>query len=152
MLKPGGVFATSTWYHEAWVDDVRCALSVLPGNPPFPSSSREMICCWGQGPMHEPNYVKSLFHARGFGDVKVELHSDLMPMYNAEDFCDIYTVFLDGIAARYWTKAETETLMPLVKPAIIKFLNNKYGEGKQFTTERISVMASGRKPLWAWWW
>jgi hypothetical protein len=146
MCKSGGTFSISTWYYEAWNTDVKSAINALDTSLPWPETSDELIMAWATGPWQIPAYCKSMLAARGFIDVKVELKSVHMPMDNADDFADIYEAFIEMVTDKYWTEAQRQNYRPLVRNAVTTHLNARYGEGKAFTTERVAVMAVGRKP------
>jgi hypothetical protein len=94
-----------------------------------------------------PSYVASQLTARGFVDIKVEILSVHMPIHDTADFCDIYTAFIEMVTDKYWTEEQRESCRPLIRPALMKYFNAKYGEGKPFTTERVNIMATARKPF-----
>lgn len=146
MLKPGGTFSFSTWFYEAWREDVAHAISTLPNPPPWPQTSDELIMAWATGPWHLPSYCRAMLLAAGFKDVKVELLSVHMPMRDAEDFCDIYEAFIEMVTDKYWTEEQRNRCRPLIRGAVSRELNKKYGEGRGFTTERVNVMVTAKKP------
>ncbi|ORY55105.1 putative UbiE/COQ5 family methyltransferase [Pseudomassariella vexata] len=127
MLKPNGCFAVSLWHIEGWIYDVRDALSNLPGSPPWPQDSDELISAWAMGPWHNVRFVKATFQAAGF-------------------FCYIFRAFMRCVTDDYWTPEQRAQCMPLIEPALKDFFNKKYGLGQPFTVERTAIMASGRKP------
>ncbi|KAF4632249.1 hypothetical protein G7Y89_g5880 [Cudoniella acicularis] len=84
--------------------------------------------------------------ANGFVDVEVKLFSLHMPMHDAEDFADIYEAFIEMVTDKYWTEDQRQKYRPLIRNVVTTTINAKYGEGKSFTTERVAVMATARKP------
>lgn len=148
MLKPSGTFATSTWLIEGWVPDTRDAIAAanLPGNPPWPQSSDELVAAWALGPWHTRSFVESSFRAAGFVDVKIEIVTRHIEMHDADDFNFIFRAFVRVVTDVYWTQSQRDECLPLVEGAFKTFLEGKYGVGKGFTVERTSIMASGRKP------
>ncbi|KAJ4412850.1 hypothetical protein N0V82_008701 [Gnomoniopsis sp. IMI 355080] len=148
MLKPSGTFATSTWLVEGWVPDTRDAIAAanLPGNPPWPQSSDELVAAWAMGPWHSPAFVESMYRAAGYVDVKTDVVTRHIEMHDADDFNFIFRAFVRVVTDVYWTQKQREECLPLVPAAFKQFLESKYGVGKGFTVERTSIMASGRKP------
>jgi hypothetical protein len=146
MCKPGGNFSLSTWHYEAWNNEVKAALATLPNPAPWPETSDEFSMAWATGPWHSPNYVKSMLLARGFMDVKAELLPAHVLMRDAEDFYYMFEGLILMTSDKYWTDEQKKRSRPLVKEAVIREVNNRNGEGTEFTTERCNIMATGRKP------
>lgn len=146
MCKSGGTYSISTWFYEAWNADVQHAISTLPNAPAWPKTSDELIIAWATGAWHIPSYCKDMLAAAGFVDIKVELLSVHMPMHNSEDFVDIYEAFIEMVTDKYWTKEQKIRCRPLIKEAVLRTCNAKYGEGQPFTTERVNILVTGRKP------
>lgn len=128
--------------------DTRDAIAAanLPGNPPWPQSSDELVAAWALGPWHMPSFVESMFRAAGYVDVKTEIVTRHIEMHDVDDFIFIFRAFVRVITDSFWTQQNRDECLPLVPGAFKKFLEGKYGVGKPFTVERTSIMASGRKP------
>jgi hypothetical protein len=147
MLKPGGTFALSVWHKELWSYDVRDALCQLPGHPNWPQSSDELVNTWAQGPWENLHYVRAMLHRRGFTDIKVQTKSIMIGLKDAEDFCKVYDAFIEWVTDRYWTEEERRVCRPLIRPAIVQFIEEKYGKGKPFAIEKVCILATSKKPL-----
>lgn len=146
MLKPGGTLGLGNWHKEMWNYDAHDALCQLPGSPNWPQSSDELIATWAQGPWHDRHYVRSMLHARGFKDIKIQSRSEMIPFKNAEDFYDVYDAFIEWITDRYWTEEERAVCKPLMRAAIVKHMNAKYGENRPFEIEKVCLLITARKP------
>lgn len=64
------------------------------------------------------------------------------PFKDVSDFHDIYEPFFDWVAERYWTAKEREVCGPLVKDAIVDYMERKFGAGKAFTIEKICMLVT----------
>ncbi|EGX90509.1 UbiE/COQ5 family methyltransferase, putative [Cordyceps militaris CM01] len=147
MVKPGGTVALTVWHKELWSDEVRDALCQLPGYPNWPESSDELINAWAQGPWSNLHYVRSMLHRRGFVDIELQTKSIMIEFNDAEDFYEVYDAFIEWVTDRYWTEEEKKICRPLVRAAIIRFLDGKYGKGKPFAIEKVGIMATAKAPL-----
>lgn len=147
MLKPGGTVGLGNWHREFWSYDVHDALCQLPGLPNWPQSSDELIATWAQGPWHDPHYVRSMLHVKGFEGIHIRTHSEMIPFKNAEDFYNVYLAFIEWTTDRYWTEEERIRCKPLMKGAILKHMNAKYGQDQPFEIEKVCLLATARKPL-----
>lgn len=146
MLKPGGILGCVVWYKELWSDYVRDALCQLPGHPNWPESSDELTDAWAQGPWSNPHYVRSMLHRRGFVNIEMQTKSIMIDFKNAEDFYEVYDAFIEWVTDRYWTEQEKKLCRPLIKPAVVRFMEDKYGKNKPFAIEKIAIMAAAKTP------
>ncbi|KAK9442055.1 UbiE/COQ5 methyltransferase [Metarhizium brunneum] len=147
MLKPGGTLGCVVWYKELWSDYVRDALCQLPGHPNWPESSDELTDAWAQGPWSNPHYVRSMLHRRGFVNIEMQTKSIMIDFKNAEDFYEVYDAFIEWVTDRYWTEQEKRLCRPLIKPAVVRFMEDKYGKNKPFAIEKIAIMAAAKTPV-----
>ncbi|KUJ18651.1 putative UbiE/COQ5 family methyltransferase [Mollisia scopiformis] len=146
VLKPGGTFALSVWYTENWILDVRDAVAQLPGLPNWPQTSLELTNSWAQGPWEDPHYVKSMLHRRGFVDIDVQTKIIMIPLKDAEDFYEVYDAFIEWVADRYWTEGERKRCKPLLRDAVVGFMERKYGRGRPFSIEKVCILGTARRP------
>ncbi|KAH6676823.1 putative UbiE/COQ5 family methyltransferase [Halenospora varia] len=145
MLKPNGIFALSVWYQECWITHVRDALSHLRGLPYWPQTSGELTGAWAQGPWENPHYVEAMLHRHGFSDIKITTKSIHIPLNDADDFYEVYDAFIDWTMERFWTEEERRVCGPLVRPAVVKYMGEKFGVGKPFAIEKICMLATCKK-------
>jgi hypothetical protein len=145
MLKPNGTFALSVWFKEHWITHVRDALSQLPGLPYWPQTSEELTGAWAQGPWENPHYVEAMLHRHGFSDIEVQIKSIFIELKDADDFYEVYDAFIEWVIDRFWTAEERKMCKPLVRYAIVKHMNEKFGKGKPFKIEKICMLATCKK-------
>ncbi|KAK2051618.1 S-adenosyl-L-methionine-dependent methyltransferase [Colletotrichum caudatum] len=149
VIKPGGTLATSTWVTEGWVPDTRDAVASLglPGQPPvsWPQSSMELTSLWGPGAWHSPTFLKSMFRAAGFVDIKVEIVTNCVPFSSANQWCTVFQAFMQGVLERFWTKEQRDKLKGKLMPTIKAFLEKRY-QRKPLENKRTILLVRGRKP------
>lgn len=147
MLKPGGTFALSTWFKEHWSQEVHDALTHLPGAPNWPATSEELTNTWAQGPWENVHYVRSMLHRRGFVDIDVQTKSIMIALKDANDFYEVYDAFIEWVTDRYWTEEEKRVCKPLMRRAVVGYLEGKYGVGKPFEVEKVCILATCKRPV-----
>lgn len=146
MLKPGGICAWSTWENNGWIEDIRAAFATLPGPPPFPDTKTFMES-WGKGEWYRTAYVEEQLVAHGFVDVKVESVPNTSTFGSPAEFCEVFSLMTGLITSKYWSAEERESCGGLIKPALLKYMTGKYGEGKPIDTHWVAILATARKPL-----
>ncbi|KAF4634127.1 hypothetical protein G7Y89_g3972 [Cudoniella acicularis] len=126
---------------EHWMTYVRDALAHLPGLPYWPQTSGELTGPWAQGPWENPHYVEAMLHRRGFTDINVIALSIHIPLKDADDFYGVYDAFIGWTMERFWTE-ERKKCAPLVRPAIVKYMSERFGKGVPFSIEKICMLAT----------
>lgn len=77
----------------------------------------------------------------------MQTKSIMIGLKDAEDFCKVYDAFIEWVTDRYWTEEERRVCRPLIRPAIVQFIEEKYGKGKPFAIEKVCILATSKKPL-----
>ena len=139
--------AFSVWERVGWVDDVREAFATLPGPSPFPDYVT-LTKSWGSGgDWHEPAWVEETVKKHGYVDVSVESIAKDLTIANAAEFSDTISVMIPMILKRFWTEEERGKNEEKVMPAILKYMTDKYGEGKPISMHWVAILVTARKPL-----
>ncbi|KAL8865035.1 MAG: hypothetical protein Q9174_007108, partial [Haloplaca sp. 1 TL-2023] len=146
---PGGTCAFTTWCHVDWVSDVRAALATLPGSPPFPDDLT-MYRSWGVGDWWSVDWIRShLSDPKNyrFEDVDVEAVGKDLVMESPAIFVDTFSVMIPMIIKRFWSEQDRREKADLVVPALLKYMNEKYGEGKPVRMHWVANIVTATKPL-----
>jgi len=145
MLKPGGVCGITNWKSVGWISDVQGAIATIPGAPPFP----DMITFFNRmapGEWYIPDAAAQMLTSQGFQDVTVETMSFSFITTNGQAFATEFGSMLGHFLTKCWSAADVEKYVPQVKGALLKYCDEKYGEGKPLTTETIAIVVTARKP------
>jgi len=145
ILKPGGVCGISTWESVGWYTDFRAAMATIEGAPALPDD-KTFIAATGKGAWNQPLYVKEQLEARGFQTVEVNKASGFPRMDSPAEYTEGFLSMVPFMVSKFWSSEELERLRPMIKPAMLKYMTEKYGEGKEFEFEMKAIIATGRKP------
>jgi len=145
MLKPGGICALSTWDTIGWIGDVRAAFATIPGAPPFPDVE-SWLASWGEGAWHRATYVEQQLTAHGFVNVRVEIVPDTVTIPSPEQYYEVFSPMVQHIKTKFWSEDECERCGGSIKPALLKYLTDKYGEGRPVETNWAAILTTASKP------
>lgn len=146
ILRPGGICAFSTWKTAGWVPDVVAALATIPGAPPFPDTEKLMIGVNHGALWHHPSYVEQQLPAHGFEDAKVVTITSLASVDSPATYVEMFWRILTGMIYIFWSNEDREKYTGLAKPALLKYMTEKYGEGQRIEWEMTAILATARKP------
>ncbi|KAI4182228.1 MAG: hypothetical protein L6R41_006108 [Letrouitia leprolyta] len=143
----GGICAFTTWQHVAWIDDVRTAFNTLPGPPDFPDDLT-MYRSWGKGDWFSPEWIHShLEQTSEFSDIKVEKVGMDLKMESPAAFADTCSVMIPMILKKFWSERDQREKGEMAVPALLKYLNEKYEEGKKVGMHWVANIVTMRKPI-----
>lgn len=87
----------------------------------------------------------SEIHRHGFSDVRVKMESIEIKLRDAKDFREVYDAFIEWAVERYWTERERDSCGRSVKGRVVKYMEKKFGVGKEFRIEKICMLATCKK-------
>jgi len=137
--------ALSTWETIGWVPDVRAALATITGAPPFPDAET-FRGTMGKGQWHLPEFVEQQLATHGFEEIEVEVVPSSSFIESAAFYAEQYSEMMVQLTTRFWNDEDRDKYGGLVKPALLKYLTEKYGEGKPFEMKMVAIIATARKP------
>ncbi|KAL8718232.1 MAG: hypothetical protein Q9225_004604 [Loekoesia sp. 1 TL-2023] len=149
ILKPGGICAFTTWQHVDWITDVRGAFATLPGPPPFPDDLA-MYRSWGQGDWHSTDWIRShiqkskIYH---FTNIEIESVGKDPVMESSAMFVDAFSVMIPMILKKFWSEQDRKEKGEMAVPALLKYMNEKYGDGKEVKMHWVANVVTMEKPL-----
>ncbi|KAL8725207.1 MAG: hypothetical protein Q9181_006504 [Wetmoreana brouardii] len=150
ILKPGGICAFTTWAHVGWVAELRAAIATLPGPPPFPDDLT-MMRSWGDGgDWHSANWIRSHLsdsQKYNFIEIDVEAVEKDPEMESPAVFVDTFSVMVPVLLKRFWSEQERKEKGDMVLPALLKHMNERYGEGKPFRMRWIANVVTAVRPI-----
>lgn len=127
--------------------DIRAAVATIPGAPPFPEHDDFMKTMNRGALWHRPSYVEQQLAAHGFEDVKVEVMTSLPSIDSPAAYAELFSRVIVGfMAPLIWSNEDREKYADLVKPALLEYTTEKYGEGQRIEWEVTAIVATGRKP------
>jgi len=147
ILRHGGVCAFSTWQKAGWGPDVQAVLATIPGAPPFPDAEVIMMALSGGARWHDPLFVEQRLAAHGFEDIDVGVVASLASVDDAAAYAELFTPMLARLASVVWSGEDCERYCGLMKPALLKYMTEKYGEGRRIEWEMVAIIATARKPF-----
>ncbi|KAL8935458.1 MAG: hypothetical protein Q9216_005414 [Gyalolechia sp. 2 TL-2023] len=147
ILRPGGTCAFTTWHHVAWIDDVRAAFATLPGPPPFPDNLT-VYRSWGKGDWHSIEWIRSHIQQqqRGqFTDIQIEQVAKDLTFDSPATFVDTFSVMVPVIVKKFWSEEDQREKGGMAVPALLEYMNGKYGEGKEMRMHWVANVVTMRK-------
>ncbi|KAI4120221.1 MAG: hypothetical protein LQ338_006385 [Usnochroma carphineum] len=152
ILKPGGTLAFTAWQHAGWVGDLRAAFATLPGPPFFPDDDT-MYRSWGQGDWFSPDWIRSRLQNPAssatyrFSDVKAEAVAKDLAFESAARFVGTLSMMIPMLLNKFWSEQDRKEKAEMAVPALLKYMNGKYGEEKPVKMHWVANVATARKPV-----
>ncbi|KAL8688019.1 MAG: hypothetical protein Q9218_005962 [Villophora microphyllina] len=151
ILKPGGICAFTTWAHVDWIADVRATFATLPGPPPFPNDITMYRSWGGHGDWHSPDWVFDHLscvqknQTYDFIDIDVEAVGKDLVMNSPEMFVDTFSVMIPFIVKKFWNDQQRRELGDMVVPALLEYMEAKYGKGKPVRMRWVANFVTAKK-------
>lgn len=146
ILQPGGSLAFTTWHQVGWITDVRAAVATLPGPPPFPDDVT-MYRSWGVGDWYSIDWIRShLQESSSFSDIEVAAVGKDLVIESPATFVDTFSMMIPMLLERFWSEQERKEKAEMVVPALLKYMNEKYGEGEPVKMHWSANVVTARKP------
>jgi hypothetical protein len=97
-------------------------------------------------PWHHPSFVEQQLATHGFKDAKVEVTTSLASVDSPAAYAGLFSPMLAGFLTMLWSNEDCEKYGKLVKPAVLKYMTETYGEVQGIEWEMAAVIATARKP------
>jgi hypothetical protein len=97
-------------------------------------------------PWNRAEYVKEKLQELGFEDIKVEVMRDASLIDNVTAFAEQLSTILVQFTLMFWSTEERARYGGEVKPALMKYMSEKYSDDQPFELTMVAILASGRKP------
>lgn len=120
------------------------ALETMPGNLPFPTSE-EFLSILSHGKWHSVPWIKSQLQQRGFENIIVEADTKAISL-PVPEFVEMSMLMFPMIANSFWTQKQREDSQDKVRPALEKYLEDRYGKDGDVFIEWTAVLSTARKP------
>jgi len=146
ILRPGGVCALSTWQASGWLSDIPLALATIPGTPPFPDPDTLSMALSHGARWHNTSYVEQQLAEHGFKDVKVEVLTSLAFVDDAAAYAEMLSPMVTWFTTVVWNSEDCERYGRLIKPTLLKYATEKYGENQRIEWEMAAILATALKP------
>lgn len=116
----------------------------MPGNLPFPTS-QEFLSILSHGEWHSVPWIKSQLQQRGFENIIVEANTKAISLLIPE-FVEMAMMMFPIIAKSFWTHKQREDSEDKVRPALVKYLEDRYGKDGDVPVEWTAILITARKP------
>ncbi|KAJ5215723.1 uncharacterized protein N7498_002130 [Penicillium cinerascens] len=144
ILQPGGTIALSTWIELGWIPVVHKALETIPGNLPFPTT-QEFLSILSHGEWHSVPWIKSQLQQRGFENIIVKADTKAISLVIPE-FVEMVMLMFPIGAKSFWTPKQREDSEDKIRPALVKYLEDRYGKDGDVPIEWTAILSTARKP------
>jgi hypothetical protein len=127
--------------------DVCKAVATVTGAPPFPDH-QTLLRSMGDGkPWYHAQYLKQKLQDHGFEDIKAEIMPDSFIIDNAAAFVELFSGMSEQFISQCWSEDDCARYGVEIKPALMKYMTEKYPDGQAFDLTMVAIVASARKPL-----
>lgn len=144
MLKPGGVFGTSTPHRDGkfWMSDLRSAFASFPFEAPIPEAVPMQL--HNEGDWTSIEWIEAHLAALGFSDVKVQAATGKHHVKSADDFVATFGTTLSWFLSMWWDE-DMRAAHPVeeIKELTKRHLAEKY-QGRPWDLEWMLIYSTGR--------
>jgi hypothetical protein len=126
-----------------WISIVEKAIKTIPGAPPFPST-QEFLEKLGDGKWYSTSWIESQLQQRGFVDIDVRTEAKALPL-KVPEFVEMTMIMFPMIVKNWWTEQQREESLDKVRPALVKYLTDVYGEEGEIDMEWTAILSTARK-------
>jgi len=146
VLRPNGVFASTTWEHLGWIEVIKEAIATIPNSPEFPERAAIMELM-SDGGWDNQSWVKNTLEKHGFEDVQIDVQPMPMRWKNLQELMGTsFPKMMSMTPTKLWSKEDQDKYGPLLIPALEKFLLDKYGKDASFEFDMVAIIATAKKP------
>ncbi|CAG8179390.1 unnamed protein product [Penicillium salamii] len=143
MLKPNGVIAFSTWIEPGWITVARRAIQQMPGHLPFPETT-DLLKKLTDGEWHSVDWIKSQLEERDFEGIDIRVETAKITL-GSSVFVDMSMLMLPIMMKSFWTEEQREMYEPRVHAALVEYVEDAFGYGKDVETEWVAIISTARK-------
>lgn len=122
---------------------VQKAIEALPENLPFPTT-QQFLGALGNGEWNSTSWIESQLTDREFEDIKVKVDTKDISL-SVSEFVEMTMVMLPMVAKYFWTEKQREESGDKVRPALVKYLEDKYGKDGEVPMEWTAILSTARK-------
>jgi len=122
------------------------AASVPLSAAPALISDEELLDPGGTGEWYDPGFVRGGMESAGFERVEVEEVERVSRWENAREFVDFWGGNMVRIVTKHWSEEAKAEYAALLMPALIEYLEGKFGKDKPVDMPAGALIAVGRKP------
>lgn len=107
-----------------------------------------MYRSWGVGDWHSVDWIRSHLSSNfRFEDIDVEAVGKDLVMESPAVFVDTFSVMIPVILKKFWSEQDRKDKADMVVPALLKYMNGKYGEGKPVKMHWVANIVTATKPV-----
>ncbi|CAG8938816.1 unnamed protein product [Penicillium salamii] len=143
MLKPDGVIAFSTWIEPGWITVARRAIQQMPGHLPFPETT-DLLKRLTDGEWHSVDWIRSQLEERGFKGIDIRVETAKITLESSV-FVDMSMLMLPIMMKSFWTEEQREMYEPKVHAALVEYVEDVFGYGKDVETDWVAIISTARK-------
>ncbi|KAJ5133345.1 hypothetical protein N7448_001626 [Penicillium atrosanguineum] len=144
ILQPGGTIAFSTWIEPGWITIVQKALETIPESLPFPTTE-EFLAHSGRVEWNSVPWIESQLKQRGFEKIIVKADTKTISLPGPE-FVEMAMIMFPVITKSFWTEKQREDHGDKVRPALEKYLEQRYGKDEDVPMEWTAILSTACKP------
>lgn len=127
-----------------WVLVVQKAIETLPENLPFPRT-QQFLSALSNGEWNSTSWIESQLKDREFEDINVKIDTKDISL-SVSEFVEMTMIMLPMITRYFWTEKQREEGGDKVRPALVKYLDDKYGKDGEVPMEWTAILSTARKP------
>ncbi|KAI1382703.1 S-adenosyl-L-methionine-dependent methyltransferase [Hypoxylon trugodes] len=145
ILKPGGVFAFTTWHQDTkgWSTDMRSCFEALPFEAPMPDPVPMAIN--GKPQWTNPEGVEKELRSHGFENIQVKAMPHVVYIHDAEDYLKSYRMMKDWMVNTYWSEESKKKAKDMLDDHIVKHLKEKHNN-QGWDLDWTVILATCQKP------
>lgn len=120
------------------------ALETIPENLPFPTTEG-FLALLSRGEWNSVPWIESQLRQRGFENIIVKANNKTVSLTGPE-FVEMTMLMFHLIAKSLWTENQREAHEGKVRPALEKYLEERYGKDGLVPLEWTAILSTARKP------
>ncbi|KAF2137679.1 uncharacterized protein K452DRAFT_291496 [Aplosporella prunicola CBS 121167] len=150
ILRPGGTLALTVWESTGWFEYTAEAVRSLPSPPHFPTwpeFCNAFVSEEDTGPRkwHLTSFMVEQIRSHGFEDVQTTRVKSHTRHESAKKYCEVYVPMLKMITATFWNEEQREKYGGLVEAALVKRLEEVFGEGEIVLDWEATIIVGKKK-------
>lgn len=102
---------------------------------------------FGKGEWYRVAYVKNELSSNGFENIDIQVKELSSSVESPAAYAEFFDGMVMQLILKFWSEEERKKFGGTVKPALLKHLAEKYGEGKVIELTMTSILSTARKPI-----